>query len=125
MDIIIGKIGDEQPLKIPEPKHSADKPAASESPRAEEDRWKTSESETSASVDNKQLRELVKRLQEYTDRMDINVAFSTYGEEDKKVAIIVSEKETGKIIREIPPEELQRLHVKVEELAGMLFGEMV
>ncbi|MEA3417343.1 MAG: flagellar protein FlaG [Thermodesulfobacteriota bacterium] len=37
----------------------------------------------------------------------------------------MSEKETGKLIREIPPEELQQLYVKMEELSGMLFNGMV
>ena len=120
MDISINKI-DAELLKIPEV--LADKPVASKSQRAEEDRGKTSESEMSESVNNQQLRELTEKLQGYVDRMNIKIAFSTYGE-NRKTAVTVSEKETGKLIREIPPEELQRLHVKMEELAGMLFSGM-
>lgn len=120
MDISINKI-DAELLKIPEA--LADKPVASKSQRAEEDRGKTSESEMSGSVNNQQLRELTEKLQGYVDRMNIKIAFSTYGE-NRKTAVTVSEKETGKLIREIPPEELQRLHVKMEELAGMLFSGM-
>ncbi|OPX41229.1 MAG: hypothetical protein B1H13_03220 [Desulfobacteraceae bacterium 4484_190.3] len=122
MDITIDKIGAE-PLEIPE--SSLKKPAAVEvNPRAEEDRGKTSESGTREPVSNQQARELTEKLQRYIDRMNINIAFSTYGEKDKNIAIIVSEKETGKLIREIPPEELQRLHVKMEEIAGMIFSGM-
>ena len=112
-----------EPLKIPE--DPVNKPIASGSQRAEEDRGKTSESEISVSVNNQEARELTKKLQGYIDRMNINLAFSTYGEKSKKTAIIVSEKETGKLIREIPPEELQQLHVKMEELAGILFNGMI
>ena len=75
-------------------------------------------------VSNQQARELTKQLQGYIDRMNINVAFSTYGEKNKNISVIVSEKETGKLIRKIPPEELQRLHVKMEDLTGMLFNGM-
>ncbi len=120
MDISIDKI-DEQPLRILE--DSANKPAASKSQRVEEDRGKTSESEMSGSVNDQQLRELTEKLQGYVDKMNIKIAFSTYGER-RKTAVTVSEKETGKLIREIPPEELQRLHVKMEELAGMIFNGM-
>jgi len=122
MDISIDNKIDVQPLAILE--GSANKPVASESPRAEADRVKTSESEMSGSVDNQQVRELTEKLQGYVDKMNINIAFSTYGE-NRKTAVTVSEKETGKLIREIPPEELQRLHVKMEELAGMIFNGMV
>ena len=122
MDISIDKI-DVQPLRILE--GSANKPVASESPRAEEvDRGKTSESEMSGPVNDQQLKELTEKLQGYVDKMNIKIAFSTYGER-RKTAVTVSEKETGKLIREIPPEELQRLHVKMEELAGMIFNGMV
>ena len=123
MDISIdNKIG-EQPLRMLE--GSADKPVASTSPRAEPDRGKTSESEMSGSVNNQEIRELTEKLQGYVDRMNIKIAFSTYGEENRKTAVTVSEKETGKLIRKIPSEELQRLHVKMEELAGMIFNGMV
>ncbi|MEA3417350.1 MAG: flagellar protein FlaG [Thermodesulfobacteriota bacterium] len=122
MDITIDRI-DAEPLKISE--YPVNKPVVSGNPRAEEDHGKTSEHEISGSVSNQQARELVEKLQGYIDRMNINMAFSTYGEKSKKTAITVSEKETGKLIREIPPEELQRLHVKMEELVGMLFNGMV
>ena len=122
MDITIDRI-DAEPLKIPG--DPVNKPVVSGSPRAEEDHGKTSEPEISVSVNNQQARELTEKLQGYIDRMNINLAFSTYGEKSKKTAITVSEKETGKLIREIPPEELQRLHVKMEELSGMLFNGMI
>lgn len=125
MDISIDTQIDAQSLAIVE--GSANKPVASESPPAEPaeaDRVKTSEPEMSGYVNDQQVKELTEKLQGYVDRMNINIAFSTYGE-NRKTAVTVSEKETGKLIREIPPEELQRLHVKLEELAGMIFNGMV
>ena len=109
---IIDKI-DSEPLKIPE--DPANKPIVSKIRSAEEDRVKTSESGTSGPVDNQQVRELTEKLQGYVDRMNISIAFSTYGEKNSKTAVTVSEKETGRLIREIPPEELQQLQVKMEE----------
>jgi len=106
------------------PKDLANNPAASVRPNEEADHGKTSESEPGGSVGNQQARELTKQFQGYIDKMNINIAFSTYGGKDKKISIVVSEKETGTLIREIPPEELQRLSVKMEELAGMIFNGM-
>ena len=119
---VINRI-DAEPLKIPE--DPVNKPFASGSPRAEEDQGKTAEPEISGSVNNQQAKELTEKLQGYIDRMNINIAFSTYGRKNKNISIVVSEKETGEIIREIPPEELQGLHAKMEELSGMIFNGIV
>ncbi|MDI6687535.1 MAG: flagellar protein FlaG [Desulfobacterales bacterium] len=122
MDITINKI-ESAPLNMPEA--SADMLVAFGSQRAEEDRGKTSESGIREHVNSQLARELTEKLQGYINRMNINLAFSTYGENNKNISIVVSDKETGKLIREIPAEELQQLHVKMEELAGMLFNGMV
>lgn len=66
--------------------------------------------------------ELVTMIQNHLDRMNIKISFSTYGENSERTAVIVKERETGKIIREIPPKELQKLHMKMEELLGMIFN---
>jgi uncharacterized FlaG/YvyC family protein len=42
-----------------------------------------------------------------------------------QVIIKVIDKETDKVIKELPPEELQRLHSHLKEAIGLLFDEMV
>jgi flagellar protein FlaG len=42
-----------------------------------------------------------------------------------EVIIKVIDKETDKVIKELPPEELQRLHSTLKEAIGQLFDEMV
>jgi len=42
-----------------------------------------------------------------------------------EVIIKVIDKETDKVIKELPPEELQRLHNNLKEAIGLLFDEMV
>jgi len=42
-----------------------------------------------------------------------------------EVIVKVIDKETDKVIKELPPEELQRLHRKLKEAIGLLFDEMV
>jgi len=41
------------------------------------------------------------------------------------VIIKVIDKETDRVIKEIPPEELQRLHSNLKEVVGLLLDEMV
>ena len=42
-----------------------------------------------------------------------------------EVIVKVIDKETDKVIKELPPEELQRLHSNLKEAFGLLFDEMV
>jgi len=42
-----------------------------------------------------------------------------------EVLVKVIDKETDKVIKVIPPEELQRLHKNLKEAIGLLFDEMV
>ncbi|MCL2442142.1 MAG: flagellar protein FlaG [Treponema sp.] len=41
------------------------------------------------------------------------------------VIVKVIDKETDKVIKELPPKELQRLHSNLKEIIGLLFNEMV
>ena len=42
-----------------------------------------------------------------------------------EITVKVIDKETDKVIKELPPEELQRLHNKLRETIGLLFDERV
>jgi flagellar protein FlaG len=42
-----------------------------------------------------------------------------------EVTVKVIDRETDKVIRELPPEELQRLHGKIREALGVLFDERI
>ncbi len=68
--------------------------------------------------------ELVKEINDFVQRVGTKISFS-YDPHSKEAHIIVTEKETGKIIREIPPKELVDLKRKMKELAGVIFDEQV
>lgn len=68
---------------------------------------------------------IVAQLQDYIDRMNVSIAFTPYGRDNERMSIAVIDKDTGQTIREIPAEELQRLYVKMQEVAGMIFSETV
>ena len=83
------------------------------------------EKPTSKPADNRAIQELTEKIQKYLDNRNINIDFSTYGSKNEKISVTVTEKETGKVIREIPAEELQRLSVRMDELMGMIFNDQV
>ena len=76
-------------------------------------------------LNEQEVRQLTDKIQDCLDKMNISLKFSTYGKNDEKTAVTVTEKETGKVIREIPPEKLQQLYLKMNELTGMLFDHAV
>ena len=46
-------------------------------------------------------------------------------QESKEILIKVIDNETDKVIKVLPPEELQRLHSRIRETIGFLFDRMV
>lgn len=65
-----------------------------------------------------------------SDLEKISLAFNkklrfVVNEELDQVVVKVIDPETDKVIKELPPEELQRLHLKIKEMMGLLFDETV
>ncbi len=51
------------------------------------------------------------------DPVQTDVSFSTYGSRGEHLAVVVTDKETGAIICEIPSKGMQKLHVHLEVIA--------
>lgn len=75
-----------------------------------------------ADVSREQVKQMVDEMQSQIDSMNVSLQFTPYGKHDEKIAVVVANKDTGKVIREIPPKELQQLYAKMSELAGMIFN---
>jgi flagellar protein FlaG len=73
-------------------------------------------------TDSRQVRKMVVEMQDHIDKMNVSLSFTTYGENGQKIAVSVIDKDTGKVIREIPAKEIQSLYTKMSELAGMIFN---
>ena len=54
--------------------------------------------------------------------VNTSLKFTVY--DKNKIAVTVVDKKSGDIIREIPPENLQRLSVKMDEMIGKLFDQI-
>jgi uncharacterized FlaG/YvyC family protein len=57
--------------------------------------------------------------------MNVSLSFSAYGKNNERIAVVVSNKETQEVIREIPPEELQILYTKMREAAAYIFNQKI
>lgn len=73
-------------------------------------------------VDPAEVRQMIAEVQQQIDTMNVSLSFSTYGEQGEHIAVIVAEKETGEVIREIPAKEIQDLYRKMSELSGVIFN---
>jgi flagellar protein FlaG len=74
-----------------------------------------------ASVCPAELQQVVEQMQGQLDSMNISLQYSVYGANDNKIAVKVVDRDTGKVIREIPAKEVQALQDKMSELVGMIF----
>lgn len=70
------------------------------------------------------LEEITQEIQKKLNIRNVNINFSTYGDNNENISIVVKEKDTGRIIREIPSEEAQNLSVRMEELIGLIFNDL-
>jgi flagellar protein FlaG len=69
--------------------------------------------------------QLLQQIQVHMESMNISLSFSRYGNKGEDVSVIVTDRDTGKVIREIPPKEIQDLHTKIGELIGLIFNHSV
>jgi flagellar protein FlaG len=53
---------------------------------------------------------------------NVNLQFSV-NKESGRIVVTVTDEETGKVIREIPPEEIVKFAEKFDEMVGMIFDK--
>jgi flagellar protein FlaG len=70
------------------------------------------------------VKEVAEKTQAFLDDLNIRLDFQVY-EETGDMVVRIFNRETEELIREIPPEELLKLHQKLVELRGVLFDENV
>ncbi|MFW6312529.1 MAG: flagellar protein FlaG [Spirochaetota bacterium] len=70
------------------------------------------------------LETLVSELQSVTSALNRRLSFSI-NRDLGQVVVKVIDRKTDKVIKELPPEELQRLHVRIREAIGLLIDEEI
>jgi len=70
------------------------------------------------------VEQYLKDIIHITDTFNRKLKFTINRELDQ-VVVKVIDRETDKVIKEIPPEELQRLHIRMREALGLLFDTKI
>jgi flagellar protein FlaG len=68
------------------------------------------------------LKAKIKDLQRVSEAFDRRLSFS-FNEKLGQVVVKVIENDTDKIVREIPPTELQQVYERIREVIGLLFDK--
>jgi flagellar protein FlaG len=76
-----------------------------------------------AAVNSEQVKAMFQAIQSQIQRMNVSLEFSRYGDRGERIAVVVSDKATGEVIREIPSREIQQLYNSINDLAGMIFDK--
>lgn len=95
-----------------------------ESQSVKVDRNETPKTQEAAEKENQKVREIAEKLNKELEMVDTSIEFKvheTSGIGLNKVSIKVVEKESEKVIVEIPSEEAIEMAEKMEEITGMLF----
>ena len=71
-----------------------------------------------------EIKQTVSQLERVSQAFDRRFKF-IIDSESREILIKVIDNETDKVIKVLPPEELQRLHSRIRETIGFLFDTMV
>ena len=120
MDIAISNVNAIRPMvsAIPTPGSAAGTNPPLKDPSAQA-------SQEPRPVSGEAAKQLLQQIQSHLEFMNVSLSFSTYGKKGEEISIIVTEKDTGKVIREIPPKEIQDMYTKLAELIGLIFNHSV
>jgi len=91
---------------------------AGSKPKLEDD-GKSWQLKKKSSPDSRETKDLIKEVQSYLEDLDIQFDFSV-SEKTGDLVIKVIDRETGNVIRQIPPDDLMALREKLKELRGVL-----
>jgi uncharacterized FlaG/YvyC family protein len=76
-------------------------------------------------VSSEQVKAMIEAIQYQIQRMNVSLEFSRYGDRGERIAVVVSDKATREVIREIPSKEIQHLYNSINDLAGIIFDRQV
>jgi flagellar protein FlaG len=76
------------------------------------------------SLTSDEIQELIGELNDVMKIMNTKISFSIDTETNRPI-IQVLDKETGELIRQIPPEELMRVSQRMSDVLGVLFDDRI
>jgi len=78
----------------------------------------------SAEISREEMQQALRELQSASRAFNKRLSFS-FHEELGQMIVKVIDRETDKVIKELPPSEVQRVHLRIREALGLLFDEVV
>jgi len=75
-------------------------------------------------ISREQVKQLTQELQNVTRAFNKRLSFD-YNEQLEQMVVKVIDRETDTVIKELPPSELQRVHLRIREAIGILLDESV
>ena len=75
-------------------------------------------------LDPKEIQHAVAQMNELAKAMNHRLSFSI-DDETHDVIVKVVDAQTDKVIRELPPAELQKLHRSIKEAVGLLINKLI
>jgi flagellar protein FlaG len=75
-------------------------------------------------ISREQVKQLTQELRDVTRAFNKRLSFS-YNEQLEQMVVKVIDRETDTVIKELPPSELQRVHMRIREAIGLLLDESV
>jgi len=108
-----------QPKTLVQPVRSGEKAANAGMERPEEH-----QDSGTVLVSEREVRDVVEDVQQYLLEHNIRLSFSLH-DKTGDLVVRVLDKDTGEVIRQIPPEEMLKLREKLEQLTGVLLNGKV
>jgi len=71
-------------------------------------------------ISNQDMAELVSHVNKFVESVSTKVGFS-YDTFNERQVVLVKDKETGEVIREIPPREMLNLVKQLERVTGIIY----
>ncbi|MFP4301597.1 MAG: flagellar protein FlaG [Spirochaetaceae bacterium] len=71
---------------------------------------------------SEQIQQYLRELQTISSALNRRLRFD-YNEKLEQMVVKVIDANTDKVIKELPPEELQRVHIRIREAIGLLIDE--
>lgn len=83
---------------------------------------KSEDASQEKTVSGEMMKKIAESVQSQISIMNSSLSFQAYGKNNDKIAIVVSDRTTGEVIREIPAKEVQQMQAKLDELIGLIFN---
>ena len=80
--------------------------------------------EPSLRIDKEKLKEIAEHFKEFLTLFDLDAKI-VYDKKYETLVVQVIRKDTGEVIKQIPPEELLKLSQRLQELVGILLQQKV